>query len=96
MFVYNYCKDNIPQIKPNIPQATYLVWVDCRQLCEDFGFSQAELEEFMLKKAKLGLNPGRSFQKDLEGFMRINTACPRSVLEKALKQLENAVKDLSK
>ena len=50
----------------------------------------------MLKKAKLGLNPGRSFQKDLEGFMRINTACPRSVLEKALKQLENAVKKLSK
>ena len=96
MFVYNYCKDNIPQIKPNIPQATYLVWVDCRQLCKEFGFSQADLEEFMLKKAKLGLNPGRSFQKDLEGFMRINTACPRSVLEKALKQLENAVKELSK
>jgi len=96
MFVYNYCKDNIPQIKPNIPQATYLVWVDCRQLCKDFGFNQADLEEFMLKKAKLGLNPGRSFQKDLEGFMRINTACPRSVLEKALKQLENAVKELSK
>jgi len=96
MFVYNYCKDNIPQIKPNIPQATYLVWLDCRQLCKDFGFSQADLEEFILKKAKLGLNPGRSFQKDLEGFMRINTACPRSVLEKALKQLENAVKDLSK
>ena len=96
MFVYNYCKENIPQIKPNIPQATYLVWVDCRQLCKEFGFSQADLEEFMLKKAKLGLNPGRSFQKDLEGFMRINTACPRSVLEKALKQLENAVKELSK
>ena len=96
MFVYNYCKDNIPQVKPNIPQATYLVWLDCRQLCKDFGFSQAELEEFMLKKAKLGLNPGRSFQKDLEGFMRINTACPRSVLEKALNQLENAVKELSK
>ena len=73
MFVYNYCKDNIPQVKPNIPQATYLVWLDCRQLCKDFGFSQADLEEFILKKAKLGLNPGRSFQKDLEGFMRINT-----------------------
>lgn len=81
MFVHNYLKENIPQIKSNIPQATYLVWLDCR----DLKLSQPDLEEFMLKKAKLGLNPGRVFQKGLEGFMRLNTACPRSVLEKAMK-----------
>ena len=48
----------------------------------------------MLKKAKLGLNPGRVFQKGLEGFMRLNTACPRSVLEKAMKQLKEAIDNL--
>ena len=90
MFVHDYFKKNIPQIKPNIPQATYLIWLDCR----DLGFSQEELEKFMLKKAKLGLNPGRAFQKDLEGFMRLNAACPRSVLEKALGQLKKAVEEL--
>ena len=90
IFVHDYFKKNIPQIKPNIPQATYLIWLDCR----DLGFSQEELEKFMLKKAKLGLNPGRAFQKDLEGFMRLNAACPRSVLEKALGQLKKAVEEL--
>ena len=90
MFVHNYLKENIPQIKSNIPQATYLVWLDCR----DLKLSQPDLEEFMLKKAKLGLNPGRVFQKGLEGFMRLNTACPGSVLEKAMKQLKEAVDNL--
>lgn len=90
MFVHNYLKENIPQIKSNIPQATYLLWLDCRNL----KLSQPDLEEFMLKKAKLGLNPGRVFQKGLEGFMRLNTACPRSVLEKAMKQLKEAIDNL--
>ncbi len=92
MFVHNYLKDNIPKIKSNIPQATYLIWLDCREL----GLNQKELEEFMLKKAKLGLNPGRAFQKDLEGFMRLNSACPRAVLKKAMEQLKNAVNELLK
>ena len=92
MFVHNYLKDNIPNIKSNIPQATYLIWLDCREL----GLNQKELEEFMLKKAKLGLNPERAFQKDLEGFMRLNSACPRAVLKKAMEQLKNAVNELLK
>ncbi|RRD38736.1 pyridoxal phosphate-dependent aminotransferase [Leptotrichia sp. OH3620_COT-345] len=90
MFVYNYFKENIPLIKPNIPQATYLIWLDCRNL----NLNQEELEKFMLKKAKLGLNSGRAFQKDLQGFMRLNAACPRGVLEKALNQLKDAVNTL--
>lgn len=90
MFVHDYFEKNIPQIKPNIPQATYLIWLDCRNL----GLKQEDLEEFMLKKAKLGLNSGRAFQKDLEGFMRLNAACPRSVLEKALDQLKKAIEEL--
>ena len=90
MFVFNFLKENIPQIKSNIPQATYLMWLDCREL----GMSQPDLETFMLKKAKLGLNPGRVFQKELEGFMRLNAACPRPLLEKALNQLKDAVDGL--
>ena len=90
MFAHDYFEKNIPQIKPNIPQATYLIWLDCRNLL----LKEEDLEEFMLKKAKLGLNSGRAFQKDLEGFMRLNAACPRSVLEKALDQLKKAIEEL--
>ena len=48
----------------------------------------------MIKKAKLGLNPGSSFTRSLSGFMRLNAACPRSVLKKAMEQLEEAVNGL--
>ena len=91
LFLNDFFQEYIPEIIPNIPQATYLVWLDCRKLCEKFGFDQKQLEEFMLTKAKLGLNEGRVYQKKLEGFMRLNTACPRAVLEKALNQLKEAI-----
>lgn len=86
-FIKEYCEANIPKIKPNLPDATYLVWLDCRKL----GLSNEELHRFMIEKAKLGLNDGCSFGRSLTGFMRLNAACPRSVLEKALKQLKDAV-----
>ena len=91
LFLNSFFKEYIPEITPNIPQATYLVWLDCRKLCKKFGFNQEQLEKFMLTKAKLGLNEGRVYQKGLEGFMRLNAACPRAVLEKALNQLKDAI-----
>ena len=86
-FIREYCREHIPQIKPNLPDATYLVWLDCREL----GMSNEELKNFMIHKACLGLNEGWSFGRSLSGYMRLNAACPRSVIEKALKQLEAAV-----
>ena len=86
-FIREYCREHIPQIKPNLPDATYLVWLDCREL----GMSNEELKNFMIHKAGLGLNEGWSFGRSLSGYMRLNAACPRSVIEKALKQLEAAV-----
>ena len=86
-FIREYCREHIPQIKPNLPDATYLVWLDCREL----GMSNEELKNFMIHKAGLGLNEGWSFGRSLSGYMRLNAACPCSVIEKALKQLEAAV-----
>lgn len=89
-FIKEYCEKNIPKIKPNLPDATYLVWLDCREL----GMDNEELRRFMIQDAKIGLNEGYTFGRSLCGFMRLNAACPRSVLEKALKQLEDAVNAL--
>ena len=50
-----------------------------------------ELRSFMIHKAGLGLNEGWSFGRSLSGFMRLNAACPRPVLEKAMEQLKHAV-----
>ena len=52
------------------------------------------LRRFMIEQAGLGLNDGCSFGRSLNGYMRLNAACPRSVLERAMKQLEAAVKAL--
>ena len=84
-------KKKIPLIKANMPDATYLVWLDCRALHMD----NEELKDFMIYKAGLGLNDGSSFTRTMNGFMRLNAACPRAVLEKALKQLEDAVNNLN-
>lgn len=90
--IRSYCAENIPQIKPNIPDATYLVWLDCR----DLGMDNETLRKFMIEKAGLGLNEGYTFGRSLSGYMRLNAACPRSVLEKALGQLKAAVDALNK
>ena len=89
-FVINYINDKIPGIRVKKPQATYLMWLDCRGL----GMNGEQLKEFMIHKAGLAMNTGHSFGVTGEGFMRLNTGCPRSILEAALKKLEEAVKEL--
>ena len=89
-FVVDYCKKYIPRIKTYAPDATYLMWLDCR----DLHMSNEELRSFMIEKAKLGLNEGYTFGRSLTGYMRLNAACPRSVLKKAMDQLKEAVDSL--
>ena len=89
-FVAGYCRERIPKIKTFAPDATYLMWLDCRAL----GLDDGALRSFMIQKAGLGLNDGRSFGRSLSGFMRLNAACPRSVLRQAMGQLEAAVAGL--
>lgn len=89
-YIRDFCAENVPQIKPNLPDATYLVWLDCREL----GMTNQELRDFFIHKAKLGLNEGCTFGRSLSGFMRLNAACPRATLEKAMAQLKAAVDSL--
>ena len=85
-YVDAFTKQHTPKIKVIRPQASYLVWLDCR----DMGLSQEALNDFFVEKAHLALNDGISFGKEGEGFMRLNVASPRSVLEQAMNQLAEA------
>ena len=87
-FVEDYFKTNIPAIKPLRPQATFLVWLDCREL----GLDHKGLIDLFVNKARLALNDGETFGPGGEGFMRLNVGAPRAVLSKALDQLSAAVK----
>ncbi|MBD8348449.1 MalY/PatB family protein [Dysgonomonas sp. HGC4] len=87
-FVDQFLKTNIPQIKAMIPEASFLVWLDCREL----DLTQKDLVSLFVKDAKLALNDGMMFGKGGEGFMRLNVGSPRSVIEKALNNLKAAIK----
>jgi cystathionine beta-lyase len=85
-----YLTQYIPEIKLVWPEATYLAWLDMRQLNLD----EAELKDFMIHKAGLGCNDGPTFGTGGQGFQRMNIACPRIVLNKSLEQLRHAVNHL--
>jgi cystathionine beta-lyase len=86
-FVVGFLKQNIPQVKPMIPEATYLIWLDCK----DLRMETDDLQSFFVHKAGLGLNKGTIFGAGGEYHLRLNSACPRSILEKAMTQLFKAV-----
>ncbi|MBQ3209807.1 MAG: PatB family C-S lyase [Alistipes sp.] len=89
-FTIDFCRKYIPQITPIRPEASFLVWLDCREL----NLSHTELVELFENRAKLALNSGAIFGTQGEGFMRLNVGTPRSVLEQALQQLKAAIADL--
>lgn len=82
-YIEEFCKDNIPQIKPLRPQASFLVWLDCRGL----GLPHDELNDLFVNKAGLALNDGEMFNPGGEGFMRLNVGTSRTILKKAMSQL---------
>ena len=89
-FTEQFLKERIPVLGMIRPQASYLIFLDCRRL----GLSQPELVNLFVDKARLALNDGTMLGRGGEGFMRLNVGCPRSVLRRALEQLEEAVSHL--
>ena len=82
-FLTQYIDQHLPKVKYIVPQASYLIFLDFRQL----GLSQKELVSLCTNQAHLALVDGSVFGKEGIGFMRINLASPRSVIEKAAEQL---------
>jgi len=89
-FLMEFVEEKIPKVGVIRPEATYLVWLDFR----DLGLDGQGLMELMTKKAKVWLDDGPIFGPGGEGFQRINIACPRATLEEGLKRIESAVKSI--
>lgn len=69
------------------PEASFLVWLDCREL----NLSQKALVSLFVDDAKLALNDGEMFGKGGEGYMRLNVGTPLANIQKALDNLKKAV-----
>ena len=87
-FLIDYCQQYLPQIKPLRPQASFLVWLDCR----DLELNHQELVDLFVNQAHLALNDGEMFGSGGAGFMRLNVGTQRRVLQEALERLRKYVK----
>lgn len=87
-YLVQYLLKELPQIKAAPLEGTYLVWLNFKET----GVKKEDLDMFLLKEAKLMLDFGDWFDEGYLGYGRMNIACPRSVLQKGLMQLTDALK----
>ncbi len=90
-YVGDYLAQQIPQIVPLETQGTYLMWLDCSAL----GLERKALDDLFVDGAGLALDGGYWFGDSGDGFMRLNIACPRTMLTEALSRLADAVRQLN-
>lgn len=106
-FVKKFLAENAPLIKMTESNATYLCWLDCTALVslsqadgDDFKMgkkpfkSSAELAEKLRRETGVYLSEGGQFGLGGEGFLRLNAACPKSVLKTALEKICDFVNSL--
>ncbi|RFU70164.1 pyridoxal phosphate-dependent aminotransferase [Peribacillus saganii] len=82
----DFINKEIPGVSPMYPNASYLLWLDCRQL----GLTDEELRTRLIKEGRLALEPGPKYGPGGEGFVRMNIGCPRSILMDGLERLKKA------
>lgn len=91
-YALDFIEKQLPGVTAVKPEGTYLLWMDFSGL----GMEDQELNDFMIKKARVGLDAGSWFGPGGEGYMRLNLACPRRTLKQGLSRIREAVLKESK
>ncbi len=86
-FVGEYLKQHLPKAKYRISEATYLGWIDLNA----YFSPEEDLSSFFAYQAGVLLEGGNMFVKNSDGFIRLNLACPRSIVEEGMKRICEAV-----
>jgi cystathionine beta-lyase len=89
-YVVEFVARHMPHIVARKSEGTYMLWLDMRGL----GMEEPELKDFLINRARLGLQPGSYFGREGAGFMRINLATPLRTVEQAMSQLLEAYNTL--
>lgn len=84
-FLVDFVSRELPGVRITVPEGTYLAWLDCREAGID-----GRPFTFFLKQARVALNPGESFGRGGEGFVRLNFGCPRALLREGLERMRRA------
>ncbi|HKB60518.1 MAG TPA: PatB family C-S lyase [Gallionellaceae bacterium] len=86
--VRDFLDAQLPQIRLIEPEGTYLLWLDCREM----GLDDAQLKDFFVQQAGVGLSPGILFGPQGSGYMRMNIGAPRALIQEALERIARAWK----
>ena len=86
-YLLDFMARRLPEIRVMRPEATYLAWMDCTAVSRD----PADLKKLMYDEARVAFNEGSIFGKAGEGYLRLNMACPRSILVEGLERFAQAV-----
>ncbi len=81
-FITAFMRQHLPQVGYRPPEGTYLAWLDFS--AAPFG---KKAHQVMLERAKVGLNDGRIFGPQFEGWLRLNFATSRNLLQEALERM---------
>lgn len=79
-----------PELNWQVPQATYLAWIDLRALNID----DHALQDALIHQQKVAIMPGYTYGEEGLGFVRLNAGCPRAKLEKGVQRLINAIRSV--
>lgn len=85
-----FIAEKIPLLRLMNSDATYLLWIDCRGVKN----IPDDISAFVRRKTGLYLSNGRQYGSGGEGFLRLNIACPKSVLNDGLCRLKKAIEEL--
>jgi cystathionine beta-lyase len=85
-FLFDFVRERLPGVRCFRPEATYLAWLDCKEL----GL-EPSAQRFFLERAKVGLNDGATFGTPGEGCVRVNFATSRAILTRILEQMARAL-----
>ena len=86
-FAESFIAENIPDAKVIHPEATYLIWVDCTRIAK----SGRDLAHFIRKETGLFVSYGELYGTGGEGFLRINLACPKSMVKDGMERLKEGI-----
>ncbi|MCI9877667.1 MalY/PatB family protein [Pseudomonas atacamensis] len=84
-WLVNAVRTRLPGVTINVPQGTYLAWLDCTAL------DLSDPQRFFLEQGKVGLSAGLDFGDQHQQFVRLNFGCPRALLEEGIARMERAL-----
>lgn len=84
-WLVNAVRTRLPGVTINVPQGTYLAWLDCTAL------DLPDPQRFFLEQGKVGLSAGLDFGDRHQQFVRLNFGCPRALLEEGIARMERAL-----